>query len=111
VTSINLGPSAAVAAGCCKEYTISLNGEDMNLFVVHHQGQFFAYQNHCPHTGISLNWQADQFLDYSQSRIQCSMHGALFRIDDGYCEWGPCLGQSLQRLTVEEQQGQLLLVV
>lgn len=55
----------------------------------------YVYQNSCPHLGIQLEWQADEFLDGDSSMIQCSSHGALFRIEDGECLLGPCLGQSL----------------
>lgn len=105
-----LDQTTAVAAGTCKEYTLTVHGRAVDVFVVHYRGEFFAYRNRCPHTGISLNWQPDQFLDISHQRIQCSTHGALFRIDDGYCEWGPCRGQSLMPLTLAQREGQLILI-
>jgi len=54
-----------------------------------------AYLNHCPHTGVNLNWQQNQCFDYSQRYLACSVHGALFQPDDGKCIYGPCVGQSL----------------
>ncbi|WP_439857902.1 Rieske (2Fe-2S) protein [Pseudomonas syringae] len=65
------------------------------LFAVRRQGQVFVYQNRCPHRGIPLEWQPDQFLDSSASLIQCATHGALFLIENGECVAGPCEGQSL----------------
>jgi nitrite reductase/ring-hydroxylating ferredoxin subunit len=60
-----------------------------------------AYRNACPHTGAPLEWVPDEFLDMEKRHIQCSMHGALFRIQDGHCLHGPCIGQNLQALPLE----------
>jgi len=60
----------------------------------------FAYHNRCPHTGVNLDWQPNQFLDLSNRYIQCATHGALFRLEDGFCLRGPCVGQYLQALRV-----------
>ncbi|KPW13210.1 Rieske region [Pseudomonas syringae pv. aceris] len=65
------------------------------LFAVRRQGAVFVYKNRCPHRGIQLEWQPDQFLDGSASLIQCATHGALFLIENGECVAGPCEGQSL----------------
>ena len=67
--------------------------------------EIVAYINRCPHTGASLNWQPDQFLDHSGKYIQCSNHDALFRIDDGVCIAGPCVGQSLSAVRLEVRDG------
>ena len=70
------------------------------IFVVHKDGNFFAYYNKCPHTGATLEWQEDQFLDLDKALIQCATHDALFMIDSGECVAGPCVGDSLQALPV-----------
>jgi len=70
------------------------------IFLVRKGSRVFAYQNSCPHTGVNLEWQANQFLDLGGSFIQCANHGALFRIEDGYCLRGPCAGESLQPVCV-----------
>lgn len=77
-----------------------LNG--INLLAVRREGQVYAYINRCPHRGIPLEWQPDQFLDHSQSLIQCATHGALFLIESGECVAGPCSGQSLTALVCRE---------
>ncbi len=76
--------------------------DGMNLLAVRRDGQVYAYRNRCPHRGVPLEWQADQFLDHSQSMIQCATHGALFLIESGECVAGPCAGQSLQALACRE---------
>ncbi len=66
-----------------------------SIFIVHKDGEFFAYYNQCPHTGANLEWQEDQFLDLDKTLIQCATHDALFTIDSGECIAGPCVGDTL----------------
>ena len=77
----------------------------MEGFVIRQGGRVTAYVNSCPHTGAPLNWNPDQFLDVEGQFIQCSLHGALFRLEDGVCVHGPCVGQSLQSLRVALKDG------
>lgn len=70
----------------------------VRLFVVRKGDVLAAYRNRCPHTGAPLEWQPHQFLDIDNGFIQCAIHGALFRVDDGYCLRGPCVGRSLEPL-------------
>lgn len=76
--------------------------EDMQLFAVRKEGEVFVYRNRCPHRGVPLEWQADQFLDPSASLIQCARHGALFLIESGECVAGPCEGDALQVIDSRE---------
>ncbi|MFC3943481.1 Rieske (2Fe-2S) protein [Pseudomonas gingeri NCPPB 3146 = LMG 5327] len=73
-----------------------------SLLAVRREGRVYLYQNRCPHRGIALEWQPDQFLDASASLIQCATHGALFLIESGECVAGPCVGQSLLALPCRE---------
>lgn len=65
------------------------------IFVIHKGGEYYIYQNKCPHLQIELEWMPDQFLDMDGALIHCSTHGALFLINSGECISGPCLGQKL----------------
>nr|WP_288356654.1 Rieske (2Fe-2S) protein [uncultured Pseudomonas sp.] len=76
--------------------------EDMQLFAVRKGGEVFVYRNRCPHRGVPLEWQADQFLDPSASLIQCARHGALFLIESGECVAGPCEGKTLRPIDSRE---------
>ena len=93
----------------CREFTIELDGIDTAIFVIRHQNTFNAYINSCPHTGARLNWQPDIFLDYDKEYIQCGIHGALFRITDGYCVSGPCARQKLTALELQFTNGDVML--
>ncbi|MFB9886657.1 Rieske (2Fe-2S) protein [Balneatrix alpica] len=80
----------------------------VNLIVVRRADKAYAYLNTCPHRGIPLEWQADEFMDINQHYLQCATHGALFLVESGECIAGPCQGESLvpQPLHLDEQ-GQL----
>jgi nitrite reductase/ring-hydroxylating ferredoxin subunit len=38
-------------------------------------------------------------MDLTQRYLLCANHGALFRVEDGFCLRGPCHGQSLKQVT------------
>ena len=73
-----------------------LEVNNLYLFVVKKDQQITLYFNRCPHLGTPLEWEEDRFLDADGALIQCSTHGALFRIADGRCLAGPCKGKYLQ---------------
>ena len=88
-------------------------GQDTNrfgVFVLRRGKDVVAYVNSCPHRGTPLDWQPDRFLDVSGRFIQCSTHGALFRIGDGACLSGPCAGAALTRAPVRVFEGSLYLL-
>jgi ketohexokinase len=70
-------------------------GRGVALVLVRSGGRVRAYRNCCPHTGAPLEWRPHQFLDFEGRFIQCALHGALFRPEDGRCVRGPCAGDSL----------------
>ncbi len=71
-----------------------------SVFVVRTGSAVRAYENACPHTGGPLDWVPDQFLTREKDMILCATHGALFRIEDGHCLSGPCVGENLTPLPV-----------
>ena len=82
----------------------SAKGYDIDghqLVAVKRDGQIYVYVNSCPHIGIALEFQPDQFLDLDQQFIQCANHGALFEIETGVCIAGPCSGQSLKPVSIQ----------
>lgn len=75
------------------------------IFVVRHGAGVRAFINRCPHLGTPLNWTPDRFLDLARRHIVCATHGAVFRVDDGFCLSGPCEGDSLERVLTEVRDG------
>jgi nitrite reductase/ring-hydroxylating ferredoxin subunit len=79
-------------------FELELENRKVDLFVLRQDDTVYVYLNHCPHLGIPLNWQPDEFLSTDGDYIQCSTHGALFTLDNGHCVVGPCSGQRLEAL-------------
>jgi nitrite reductase/ring-hydroxylating ferredoxin subunit len=69
----------------------------------------YGYLNACPHTGGPLDWVPGRFLNAEGDLIQCSTHGALFRIEDGFCVAGPCAGASLTPASLKIQDDDIYL--
>jgi len=84
-----------------KGFKLKQGRKERLLFIVKKGGQVFAYENKCPHAGLNLEWKDDDFLDTEKNHIQCSVHGALFTIEDGNCIGGPCNGDSLTSADIE----------
>ena len=82
--------------------------ENYYMFVVKKEDQIHLYWNRCPHLGTPLEWQEDKFLDADGALIQCSTHGALFRIEDGHCLVGPCKGKNLLKIPFIIEDGMLM---
>ena len=81
------------------------------MFLVRREGQVHGYRNACPHFDYArMAWRKDEFLSPDRSRIMCSAHGALFRIEDGICEVGPCVGEALTPVALEILGGDIWLV-
>ena len=65
------------------------------IIVVRWGRQVFGYLNKCPHDGVHLDWERNQFLDPNGTRLMCGKHGALFELGTGICIDGPCKGRGL----------------
>lgn len=66
------------------------------ILIVRRGAAVFGYRNACPHIGVPLEMDPDRFMNGAGSHLQCSTHGALFRIEDGMCVEGPCVGRPLR---------------
>jgi len=85
-------------------------GKDrLPLLVARRGGHVFAYRNSCPHIGVPLDWSPDKFMSLDGRFLQCATHGALFRVEDGFCFQGPCAGRSLEALAVRVIGGDVVL--
>ena len=91
-----------------KAFQLMNNGEILDIFVVKKDGQFHAFINRCPHTGVNMEWLEDQFLDRDQNYVQCTTHDALFEIETGHCIHGPCAGDNLTPVKIEITENTLI---
>lgn len=81
-------------------FHLSIVGDDGNkkpfsILVVRWGKQVFGYLNKCPHDGVNLDWERNQFFDPNGIRLMCGKHGALFELGTGMCLDGPCKGRGL----------------
>jgi nitrite reductase/ring-hydroxylating ferredoxin subunit len=70
-------------------------------------GAVYAYVNHCMHMHRPLNCEQDAVFDETGKYLRCSMHGFIFDPTTGECQSPVCLGQRLQSLRLEEDDGTL----
>lgn len=82
---------------------------ERRYIVVRQSEDIFVYRNQCPHLGVPLDWQRDQFMDPEGEFLRCATHGALFLTDTGECISGPCVGQFLIPVPFERVDGMIVL--
>ena len=92
-----------------KEFIVKNGDLEKTAFLVHYKQGCYAYENSCPHTGATLNWQEEQFFSFDGRFLQCSLHGALFEPTNGLCVRGPCCGESLKPINIIVQNGAVCL--
>lgn len=73
------------------------------VLVVRQGERVYAYLDACPHHNTPMAWRKDRYLNASGDRIVCAAHGALFDIPTGRCTLGPCLGDVLTPVPLEQQ--------
>jgi len=78
------------------------------LFAVKRGGRILVYVNSCPHIGLPLEPMPNRFLDTRKQSIICAAHGARFRIEDGVCITGPCIGEALEAVPTRLVDGQVV---
>ena len=98
-----------IASPGSKGFSLGSGAAAREIFVVRNERGVFAYQNVCPHTWGPLDWVPDQFLSHDKARILCATHGAVFRIEDGHCLYGPCAGKNLTPVAIQVVDGSIFL--
>ncbi|MDP7651319.1 MAG: Rieske 2Fe-2S domain-containing protein [Rhodospirillales bacterium] len=94
-----------VADGGSERFVAQVDGQARSVMAVRRGQQVFVYVNDCPHTGAPLDFTPGKFLNLEGTHILCTGHGALFRIEDGHCVSGPCVGDDLQALDAVVEDG------
>ena len=103
--------SALVDGGAGVRFQVQRDGRAASAFVVRYQGAVKGFLNVCAHRGVELDWEQGQFFDVQRRWLICSTHGALYEPATGVCVSGPCHGASLVPLPIDEQNGEIGLVV
>jgi nitrite reductase/ring-hydroxylating ferredoxin subunit len=93
-----------IADSGAREFHFGEGRETFRLLVLRRGEIVRGYVNFCPHFSLPLNSEPDRFLLFG-GRLYCANHTAAFRIEDGYCEDGPCAGDWLERVPLTLEQG------
>lgn len=98
-----------LADGAARGFVIGAGTERTEIFVYREGERIRGYRNACPHVGTPLDMAEDDFLSTDGSHFLCHTHGALFRIEDGFCIAGPCKGESLKPVALRLEEGWIAL--
>ena len=99
-----------LAVADARGFVLGAPGARRKMFVVRDDRGVYGYENACPHSRGPLEWVEAQFLSLDRSHIQCTQNGALFRLRDGLCVYGPCVGESLTPVDIAVADGDILLL-
>lgn len=80
---------------------VAIGGETASILVDCDRTPVAAWRNCCPHQGRRLDYAPGRFL-IDKGQLVCPAHGAVFRLADGECVGGPCRGEHLARIEVED---------
>jgi len=103
---------AEIEDGEGRGFVLGSGADQLLIFVVRQGAAAYAYRNSCPHQGTPLDWGGfsgeGRFVSADSGNLPCATHGAEFRIEDGFCLWGPCAGYSLQAAEISRDPDGLL---
>jgi nitrite reductase/ring-hydroxylating ferredoxin subunit len=99
---------ADVSPGSVKKFWLICQKYRLDGFLVNDRGSFHAYVNRCRHMPTPLDFVRDEFISDDGRFLRCYTHGALYEFATGLCIDGPCKGESLYRLPVEVDRGEVL---
>lgn len=102
---VTLGPLTLIPDGTARNFVLEMRAGRFHGFVVRRGDSVHGYVDRCAHMALPLAQQLDQYLTPDGGLIQCSWHGALYRIDTGECVGGPCTGARLQPWPVTVIEG------
>jgi nitrite reductase/ring-hydroxylating ferredoxin subunit len=91
--------------GLCKEIRYGEGAYALSLLVHRSRTEVRAYVNRCPHFSVPLNNRPGEFVMMDGARVMCAFHGAVFRLDNGYCEAGPAATSFLEVVEVVVRDG------
>jgi nitrite reductase/ring-hydroxylating ferredoxin subunit len=94
--------------GAVKKFWLICQKYRLDAILVNDRGNYHAYVNRCRHMPTPLDFVRDEFLSDDGRFLQCYTHGALYEFATGACIAGPCKGESLYRLPVRVDRGEVL---
>lgn len=107
------GPLCALAdlpASGALKLTADIDGEAVSVLVLRVADGVRVFRNLCPHRLSPLDSMPGPLLSDDGRHLQCGMHTALFRIEDGVCVEGPCAGERLIQINAALRDGAVYLL-
>lgn len=105
---VKLGPLDQIGDGAARAFVLQMRAGRFHGFVVRRGEAAWGYVDRCPHMGLPLAQVLDNYLTPAGDLIACSWHSALFRVEDGACVGGPCVGGRLTPWPVAVEDGVLV---
>lgn len=87
--------AADVVDGAARVVPFGRPGASFELIVVRAGDGVRGYVNECRHMHVGLNLLDDYAVETNDRHMICQYHYAAYRFADGYCDAGPCEGESL----------------
>ena len=104
---VRLGPLDMIADGTARNFVIQMKAGRFHGFAVRRGERVFGYRDRCPHMGLPLAQQLDDYLTPGGELVRCTWHGALFDPESGRCVGGPCAGASLAAWPLRVEDGEI----
>ena len=92
---VRLAALDEIADGAARNFVLQMRAGRFHGFVVRRGDAAVGYVDRCPHMGVPLAQELDNYLTSDGGLVVCSWHRALFEIGDGLCVGGPCRGARL----------------
>ena len=105
---VKLGPRELNPDRNARNFLHQMRAGRFHGFVVRRGEAVHGYVDRCAHMALPLTQTLDDYLTPDGSLIQCSWHGALYRIEDGECVGGPCTGARLRNWPVAVRDGMIV---
>jgi nitrite reductase/ring-hydroxylating ferredoxin subunit len=108
---IRIDGIGSMAHGEARTFAFPRNGREAQGFLIRHGEGYYAYLNQCRHWPVPLDLGDGDFFHAAADRIMCKTHGAAYRADTGYCDYGPCAGAALDAFPVSIQGDRAIVTV
>ena len=102
--------AALTDGGLGVRFEVQRNDAPATAFVIRYDRGVHAYLNSCAHIPVELDWMEGEFFDKAGLYLICATHGATYEPATGQCIMGPCKGQRLIALRVEERDDKIYLL-
>jgi ketohexokinase len=80
------------------------------IVLIKYEEEVKAYENNCPHQDVPLNEAYKIDVNPFEKTMKCSVHDAYFKVEDGYCVEGPCMGEELEPIPLRiDEKGDIYL--